>query len=164
VKTVIHQMRRGGQWVQETRLALSAPDTSQSGTAAGSMVQHRIIRATRSDGTWQPTTRITFTVAEAGRHIVQRNEVWMDTAWENSARLVYMYDGAGYPIEKSLTVWTGQHWANGSHDLYDYHVRGKQVEQRTETWVGARHMRTERTRLKYAIPVQKPLLGEASFE
>jgi hypothetical protein len=164
VNKVVHQAWRGGQWIKEAHLVLSAADTSQSGTAAGSMVQHQIIRATRSGGTWQPTTRITFTIAEAGRHIVQRNEAWMGTTWENSARLVYMYDGAGYPIEKSLAVWTGQHWADGSHDLYDYHVRGKQVEQRTETWVGSRRIRTERVQFEYATPVQKPLLGQASFE
>jgi hypothetical protein len=163
-KKVVHQAWRGGRWVREARLVLSAADTSQSGTAAGSMVQHRIVRATRSGGSWEPTTRITFTIAEAGRHITQRNEVWVDSAWENSVRLLYMYDGAGYPIEKSLAVWTGRDWADGSHYLYDYHVRGKQVEQRTETWVGARHVRTERIQFEYAASVQLPLLGKASFE
>lgn len=164
VKKVVYQTWRGGRWVPEARLVLSAADTSRARTAAGGTVQHQVVRATRSDGAWQPTTRITFIIAEAGRHITQRNEAWTGATWENDARLLYLYDGAGYPIEKSLAVWTGQDWADGTHHLYDYHVHGKQVEQRTETWIGTRHMRTERVRLEYATPVQGPLLGEASFE
>lgn len=158
VQEVRTKTRRNGQWVQEARITPvpAETDTSQ---------RHQIIQETWSDGAWTPTTRVTFTIAEEGRHITQHNEVWTrDERWENGVQLTFLYDGAGYPIEKSLSVWAGTEWAEGPLHLYDYYVHGQRVEQRTETWIGTRRIRTKRARLTYAAPVQSPLLGNASFD
>ena len=155
VHAVVQRTWRDGQWVKDARFTLSAADTSRT---------RRVVRAMWQDGAWTPASRVTFTVAEEGRHITQVNEVWVSGAWTRDVRLTYLYDGAGYPIEKSLAVWTGQHWANGPLHFYDYAIQGQRVEQRTEVWVGTHRVRVERAQMKYAAPVETPLLGTASFD
>lgn len=151
IREVVHHTRRGERWKKTARLTISPPDTSH----------RRLVRETWSDGAWKPHTRVTFTVAEEGRHIVQRNETWTGTEWEASVRLAFMYDGAGYPIEKSVEVWTGATWAEGPLQLYDYDLDGARIEQRTETWIGTNRIRTERTELTYATPLRTWLLSTA---
>ena len=165
VRTVVQQTRRDAQWTNEARLTLQVAEVRPVGSVENPKeVQRQLIRATWLDGTWEQTTRITFTVAEEGRLITQRNETWTGAQWVNSVQLTYMYDGAGYPIERALAVWVGDGWSDGPIHLYDYTVRGERVEQRTETWVGTRHLRTSHATLTYAEPVRTPLLGSASFD
>lgn len=164
VQTVIQQAHRDGQWINEARLTRQRIEQPPADSSEAPAIRHQLIRATWMDGAWDRTARITFTVAEEGRLITQRNETWTGSEWANSIQLTYMYDSAGYPIERSLSVWVGDSWADGPLHLYDYAVHGERVEQRTETWVGTRHLRTSHATLTYAEPVQTPLLGSASFD
>lgn len=164
VQTVVQQAYRDARWINEARLTRQAVERPPADPTDSSETRQRLVRATWVDGAWDQTARTTFTVAEEGRLITQRNETWTGSQWVDSVLLTYMYDSAGYPIERSLAVWVGDNWADGPLHLYDYAVRGERVEQRTETWVGARHLRTSHATLTYAEPVQTPLLGSAPFD
>jgi hypothetical protein len=164
VHTVVQQTRHDAQWVNEARLTRQVAKQPTADTTSAPEARQRLVRATWIDGAWDRTARTTFTVAEEGRLITQRNETWTGSQWVDSVRLTYMYDGAGYPIERSLSVWVSDGWADGPLHLYDYAVHGERVEQRTETWIGARRLRTSHATLTYTEPVQTPLLGSASFD
>ncbi len=164
VHTVVHQTRRAAQWINEARLTRQVIEQPPVDSAEAPAIRRQLIRSTWIDGAWDRTARITFTVAEEDRLIMQQNETWTGARWAHSVQVTYMYDGGGYPIERSLAVWIGDSWSEGPLHLYDYAVHGERVERRTETWVGARHVRTLQATLTYAEPVQTPLLGSASLD